>query len=514
MDCERTGRVNSLPGVAARRRASRLLEWPVTGGASLLVAAVLAGSAPAGETAHAAVTIRVAAKDFSFTLSQRSVPAGTTVRFVVRNRGSAVHDFAVAGTRTKLLRHGQTQTITVRFPRKRSIRFLCTVPGHARLGMTGVFSVGKPATSPQPSSPPTVPIGDTVELTKIGTFDRPVLVTAPAGDSRLFVVEQTGTIRVISEDGHVLPQPFLDIRDRVHISSEPGLLGLAFAPDYATSGLAYVFYNSRSGNGDLVLAEYRRDATNPNLLEPYTWRTVLTIVKPWENHNGGMLQFGPDGDLYVSVGDGDSGILDLPGRFAQSRDELLGDILRIDPRGAIPYAVPRDNPFVGVDGVRPEIWAYGLRNPWRFWIDDVTGDTFIGDAGEGQREEIDLVPKGASGLDFGWPCFEGTLPFDTTAACIDPVPPLVDIPHSPDVCAVIGGVTVHDSRLPGLAGRYLYGDFCGGHVMAAKIEEGTVSASDHLGLAVPELTSFGVDGIGRLYLTSLDGSVYRLDPRE
>jgi glucose/arabinose dehydrogenase len=500
--------------VASGRRASRLAAWSAGAGASFLLAGVLAGAAPARDIATRTVVIRVTAKDFSFTLSRRSVPAGSTVRFVVGNQGGVAHDFAIADKRTRLLRHGQSQAITVSFPRKASIRYVCTVPGHARLGMEGVFAVGKkPTAAKQPPPPPTVPIADAVQLTKIGDFGRPVLVTAPAGDSRLFVVDQTGTIRVVDADGNLLPQPFLDIRDRVDFSSEPGLLGLAFAPDYATSGLAYVIYNSRSGNGDLVLAEYHVSKTDPNALDPYTWRTVLTIVKPWENHNGGMLQFGPDGDLYISVGDGDSGVLDPPGRFAQTRDDLLGDILRIDPRGGDPYSVPVDNPFVGVDGVRPEIWAYGLRNPWRFWIDSATGDTFIGDAGEGAREEIDLIPNGTSGQNFGWPCFEGTVPFDATAQCADPVPPLIDIPHSPTVCAVIGGVVVHDPGIPALDGRYLYGDFCGGQVMAAQIDGTAVTDTTDLGLVVPELTSFGVDGGGRVYLTAVDGSVYRLDPR-
>jgi glucose/arabinose dehydrogenase len=483
------------------------------GAASLLVAAVLTGSAPAGRKTPQ-VVVHVTAKDFSFALSRHSVPAGTTVRFVVRNDGAVLHNFAVASTRTKLLQHGQSETITVPFAKKGSYRYLCTVAGHARLGMSGLFGVGEPPATPKPTTPPPVPVADTVELTKIGSFGRPVLVTAPAGDPRLFVVDQTGVIRIVEPDGSVLPEPFLDIRDRVHFSSEPGLLGLAFAPDYATSGLAYVLYNSRSGNGDLVLAEYHVSSTNANILDPYTWRTVLTIVKPWENHNGGMLQFGPDGDLYMSVGDGDSGVLNPPGRFAQTRDDLLGDILRIDPRGADPYAVPNDNPFVGVPGVRPEIWAYGLRNPWRFWIDGMTGNLFLGDAGEGTSEEIDLIPKGTSGQNFGWPCFEGTVPFDPTAHCDDPVAPLIDIPHSPEVCAVIGGVVVRDPRLPALDGRYLYGDYCGGHVTAVQIAGTSVTGTTDLGLVVPEMSSFGVDGSGRVYVMSVDGSVYRLDPRQ
>jgi glucose/arabinose dehydrogenase len=477
---------------------------------SASIAAFLAGSAPAGS--QAPVTVRVDARDFTFKLSRRSVPAGSTVRFVVHNRGVTVHDFVVKGRRTRKLRPRHSQTITVTFPRKGSYTFLCSVSGHARLGMKGTIGVGaRPA--PPPKSPPPVTVSGTAVLTRIGSFARPVLVTAPAGDPRLFVVEQAGTIRIVNQDGSISPEPFLDIRDRVYISSEPGLLGLAFAPDYATSGLAYVVYNSQSGNGDIVLAEYRRDEANPNVLNPYTWRTVLTIVKPWENHNGGMLQFGPDGYLYMSVGDGDSGLFNPPGFFAQSRNELLADILRIDPRRGDPYTVPADNPFVGVDDVRPEIWAYGLRNPWRFWIDQQTGDMFIGDVGEGTSEEVDLIPKDAKGLNFGWPCFEGTLAYNQTAQCLDPVPPLVEILHSPKVCSVIGGVVVRDTRLPALVGRYLYGDLCGGDITAVSVDNGRVTASDDLGLSLPQLTSFGVDGIGRVYVMSLDGDLLRLDPK-
>ena len=460
------------------------------------------------------MTVRVVARNYSFTLSRESVAAGATVRFVVRNAGNTVHDFVVHGHRTRLLAPGRSQTITVRFPHRGHFTYLCSVPGHARLGMKGAFAVGTRAVSqPAPPAPPPVTVSGMAVLTQVATTERPVLVTSPPGDDRrIFVVDQTGVVRVV-EDGQLLPAPFLDLREKVHFSSEPGLLSLAFAPDYAESGLFYVAYNANVGNGDLRLSEFHRDATNPDLANPYSERIVLTIPKPWENHNGGMLQFGPDDDLYLSVGDGDSGVVYPPGFFAQSRDELLGDILRIDPRHGDPYTVPAGNPFVDVAGARPEIWAYGLRNPWRFWIDPQTDDMYIGDAGEGAREEIDLVPKGTSGQNFGWPCFEGTVQFDRAAQCVDPVPPLIDIPHAPDVCAVIGGVVARDPRLPALAGRYLYGDFCGGKLETAAVENGKVIASDDLGLVVPELTSFGTDGVGRIYATSLTGAVYRLDPK-
>jgi glucose/arabinose dehydrogenase/uncharacterized cupredoxin-like copper-binding protein len=494
--------------VTLRGGVSRAKPWLASAGIVAAFAAALVGSAPAGT--NASVTVQVAARDFSFKLSRRTVPAGSTVRFVVRNRGNTIHDFVVHGRRTRRLRPGQAQTITARFPRKGTFSFLCSVSGHARLGMKGKFAIGVRAVS-QPTTPPVTVSGSAV-LDRIGTTERPVFVTSPPGDAgRIFVVDQTGLIRVI-RDGELLPIPFLDLRGKIRFSSEPGLLSMAFASDYAQSGLFYVLYNSDSGNGDLHLAEYRRHPTDPDLADPYSERILLIIPKPWENHNGGLLQFGPVGYLYVSVGDGDSGTYDPPGFFAQRRDDLLGDILRIDPRGGMPYAVPPDNPFIGVDGVRPEIWAYGLRNPWRFWIDGPTGDTFIGDAGEGAREEIDFVPKGRSGLNFGWPCFEGTVPFDPSTECVDPVAPLVDIPHSPDICAVIGGVVSRDPRLPALAGRYVYGDFCSGKVSVVSVEDGRVVAKDDLGLIVPELTSFGVDGIGRMYAMSLAGAIYRIDP--
>jgi len=476
----------------------------------------LIGSALAGSTfargQASPLTVRVDARDFSFKLSRRSVPKGTTVHFVVRNLGNTAHDFVVNGRRTRLLRPGGRQKFTVRFPRKGSYRFLCSVSGHARLGMAGRFSVGAPP-APAPKPPPPVTVSGTAVLTRIGTTERPVLVTAPPGDKdRFFVVDQTGAVWVVRE-GEVLPQPYLDLRGHVRFTSEPGLLSIAFAPDYAKSGLFYVFYNAIQGNGDLRLAEYRRHPNDPDLADPYSERIVLTIPKPWETHNGGMLQFGADGYLYISVGDGDDGVYNKPGQFAQSRDELLGNVLRIDPRGGGAYAVPADNPFVGIDGVRPEIWAYGLRNPWRFWIDHVTGDMYIGDAGRERREEVDLLPKGAKGLNFGWPCFEGTASFDRSEQCVNAVAPLVEIPREGGICAMIGGVVARDPRLPELVGRYLYGDFCAGRITAIEVERGAVARSDDLGLIVPQLTSFGVDGLGRVYLTTLDGAVYRLDPK-
>ena len=477
--------------------------------------AVLALAAAAEPSSTRTFTVRVDARDFSFALSRKSVPVGSTVRFVVRNRGAQPHDFLVKKKRTRLLRPGQTQTITVAFPKKGRFAFLCTISGHARLGMRGQFGVAvKPVETPPPTKPP-VNTSDLVSLTPVATFDTPVLVTAPAGDDdRVFVVEQTGTVRLV-RDGVTSPTPFLDIRDKVIDQGESGLLSIAFAPDYAQSGLIYAIYNARMGPyGDLQIAEFRRDPFDPDRADPSYERVLLTIPKPYENHNGGMLQFGPDGDLYVSVGDGDPGVLHKAGAFAQRLDVLLGRILRIDPRRGDPFAVPADNPFVGVPDARPEIWAYGLRNPWRFWIDRETDTLYVPDVGSTSREEINVVPNRGRADNFGWPCFEGSLVFDASAMCSRAMAPLVEYQRADGECAVIGGVVARDPRIPELTGRYLFGDLCSGKVTALLVQGGKVSASGDLGLEIPELTSFGIDGLGRIYVMSLQGGVYRLDPKQ
>ena len=458
-------------------------------------------------------TIRVDARDFSFALSKRSVPAGSTVRFVVRNRGDTVHDFVIGHvTRTRVLAPGKSQVITATFRKKGAFTFLCSISGHARLGMKGTFGV---STKPLPvKPPPPVDTSDLVSPTRIGTFDRPVLVTAPPGDThRLFVVEQTGTVRIV-RDGEVLPTPFLDLREKVKVTSEPGLLSIAFAPDYATSGLFYAFYNSTAGNGDIHISEFRRHPTDPDLADPYTERVLLTIVKPWENHNGGMLQFGPDGYLYASVGDGDSGVLNPPGVFAQRKDSLLGKILRIDPRrrrsvrssrptthsSAKPMPVPKSGPTV-----------FATRGD--------SGSTRSPEAFTSEMRERRTARRST------WLCADRRPSTSAGRASRDPSHSmrrraararprrLLEYARDGSNCAVIGGVVVRDGRLPALAGRYLYGDFCTGGITSVAVTNGTATTSGDLGLAVPELTSFGVDGLDRIYVTSLSGDVFRLDPK-
>jgi len=470
-----------------------------------------------------ATDVRVVARDFSYALSRTAVPA-SRIRFTVMNRGAVAHDFAVGGRRTRLLEPGQSTVLAVTFVRAGRFAFRCTVPGHATLGMRGTLTVAKaqrpPATTTKPETTTALPPTTTsapvrLQLTKIGDFARPVYVTAPPGDpNHLFVAEQRGTVQQVV-DGQVQPTPFLDVTDQVLEVNERGFLGIAFAPDYATSGRVYVDYTDRTGNGNVNVVEFRLTDRYSDWLDPYSARQILEIDKPWENHNAGMLQFGTDGYLYVAVGDGDSGVVNPPGAFAQTLDDLLGDILRIDPlhpSEQLPYSIPDSNPFAGRTGARPEVWDYGLRNPWRFWIDSVTGDLYIGDAGEGEREEIDHVPGNKGGLNFGWPCFEGTVTAPTTQTCADPIGPVYDYDHGAGRCAVIGGVVVRDPRLPSLAGRYLFGDYCDGKLHSMLVDGNKATDATDLGLTVPTLDSFGVDGLGRVYVTATDGGVYRLDP--
>jgi len=494
---------------------------PLVAAFVLVIGASVSG--PARSAPRAAVpTITVTMRDFAFRLSRRSIPA-EKVRLVFVNTGSVPHDWVVPGKRrlrTKHLPPRGRQTLVVTLG-KGVLHFLCDIPGHARLGMKGVLAVGgaKVAPPPPPTPPTTQPVAGQVRLTNIvAHLDRPVLVTSPPGDKdELEVVEQSGTIRRFV-DGVEQTAPFLDISGQVRLVSETGLLGLAFAPDYATSHRLFVDYNGRDGNGDLHIVEYRTYAENSALVDPGSARELLHIVKPWENHNGGMLQFGPDGHLYISVGDGDSGVLHPPGTFAQTLDDLLGDILRIDPEpgpDGTPYTVPTENPFVGEQGVRPEIWAYGLRNPWRFWIDPPTRTMIIADVGLGDREELDVV-TGATlahgGENFGWPCFEGTKEQPYQTGCVDPVPPAYEYDHSQGACGVIGGVVSRDPDVPALLGRYLFADLCAGHIMSAPLsDDGTLGTPEDTGLSVDQPTSFGMDGAGHVYVTTLGGAVDRFD---
>jgi glucose/arabinose dehydrogenase len=346
-----------------------------------------------------------------------------------------------------------------------------------------------------------------VRLRRIGTFDNPVLVTAPPGDERrVFVLEQTGRIRLLL-GGKRVRRPFLDLRSDVTAGGEQGLLGLAFGPDYARSGRFYVYFTAR--NGSERVQEFRRSQRNPNRANKASRRQVMSMADPYPNHNGGHLLFGPDNLLYIGTGDG--GSAGDPENRAQNLESLLGKILRIDPRrrGSSPYRSPTSNPFVGRSG-RNEIYAYGLRNPWRFSFDRRTGDLYIGDVGQNELEEIDFASRGqARGRNYGWSCFEGRSRFDDSRNCPGAVGPVLQYGRAGGECSVTGGVVSRDPAVPDLAGRYLYGDYCVGRLRSFRIENGSATDDRALGLRVASLSSFGEDARGRVYATSLDGPVYR-----
>jgi hypothetical protein len=350
-----------------------------------------------------------------------------------------------------------------------------------------------------------------VRLTQVGSFDSAMYVTSPPGDSRrLFVVEQGGAIRVV-RDGVKLDTPFLDIDPLVMSGGEQGLLSMAFAPDYATSRKFYVYYTGNDGNNHV--AEYLRSATDLDRADPASQRPVIDFAHPtFSNHNGGQLQFGPDGNLYIGTGDGGSG--NDPPNNAQNRNSLLGKLLRIDPSVPVGYAIPPGNPFVGDAGARPEVWAYGLRNPWRFSFDRQTGDLTIGDVGQHAREEVDFSPGSSGrGENYGWRCWEGTQKNTNITPQCDPdddVFPVLEQPTTGTFCAIVGGYVVRDPALTGLTGRYIYGDNCEEALRSAVLATPTASDDRPTGHSVSGLTSFGEDACGRLYAVAFN-AVRRFD---
>jgi glucose/arabinose dehydrogenase len=366
---------------------------------------------------------------------------------------------------------------------------------------------------------------------------------APGDASRLFVVEQRGRILILDLGTNtVLGTPFLDIDSRViNTGNERGLLGLAFHPNYASNGLFYVNY-SRSSDGDTIVAEYEVTA-NPDVADFNSERILLTIDQPQSNHNGGWLGFGPlDGYLYIAMGDGGnfcdtgSGHTAGIGNAQDITTNLLGKMLRIDPTGGVPYAVPSDNPFVGIAG-DDEIWAYGLRNPWRSSFDSATGDLYIGDVGQDLREEVDYQnAASAGGENYGWRCREGNAcstagasgcPSTTGCTCPTVQPsltaPIHDYTHSgtPGVCTVIGGYVYRGGTFPQLGGRYFFADFCSGDIWSFRVIDGVKTGfrsfkSDFSpsldGFNLTSIQSFGEDADGELYIVT-SAAVFKVVPR-
>ena len=343
-----------------------------------------------------------------------------------------------------------------------------------------------------------------ISLSRVaGEFVQPVHVAnAGDGSGRIFVVEQAGRIRIL-DNGVVLLSPFLDISANLVCCGEQGLLSVAFPPGFASKRYFYVNY-TRNPDGATVIARYRVSAGNANMTDPASEEVILTIPQPFSNHNGGQLAFGPDGNLYIGMGDGGSG--GDPLNNGQSPGTLLGKILRIDVEsGTNPYGVPAGNPFVGTAGYRPEIWALGLRNPWRFSFDRLTGDLYIGDVGQGAVEEVDVQPAGSpGGRNYGWNIMEGAGCYNSaTCPTTGLTLPVATYDHSQG-CSVTGGVVYRAAALPALQGIYFYGDYCSGRIWGLRMKG---AAWETAVLPVPgdpsmNITTFGEDEAGNVYVVN------------
>jgi glucose/arabinose dehydrogenase len=329
------------------------------------------------------------------------------------------------------------------------------------------------------------------------------------GLGRIYLVQQQGIIRV--HDGTALRvTPFLNIDPIVQGGGEEGLLSVAFHPNYAANGFFYVYYTNNSGNN--VVARYQRSASDPFVANPASAFILLTLNHPnFSNHNGGSINFGPDGNLYIDTGDGGGG--GDPDENAQDLGSLLGKQLRLDVNTGSPYGIPAGNPFVGVPGARPEIWSYGLRNPWRFTFDRQTGDMFIGDVGQNAIEEIDFQPAGVGGRNYGWDDMEGSQCYEPSSGCLtaNRVLPIIEVIHGSGDCAIVGGFRYRGTQVPFLAGKYLHSDNCSGRIRVAT-ETSPGVWSDTIELDTPRnITTFGEDGNGELYVAAADnGTVYRI----
>jgi glucose/arabinose dehydrogenase len=343
-------------------------------------------------------------------------------------------------------------------------------------------------------------------------LDSPMYLTSPTGDDRLFVVEQGGAIRII-EDGQLLPAPFLDIDPLVASGGERGLLSMAFHPDYDTNG--YFYLNYTDNGGDTRIERYRVSNADPNLADPGSAQLVLTVEQPESNHNGGLVKFGPDGMLYIGMGDGGGG--GDPLDHGQNPNTLLGALLRINVDGGTPYSIPANNPWANGSGGRQEIWAIGLRNPWRFSFDREGGMLYLADVGQNRREEINVVSSTTPGLNFGWDIMEGTACYEPMSGCSTSglVLPVHEYSHATAECSVTGGYVYRGSAIPELDGHYFYADFCAGFVRSFVMVGGDATEHQEWDLgSLGNITSFGEDADGELYILVQEGSVYRISPAD
>ncbi|MEV8314803.1 PQQ-dependent sugar dehydrogenase [Streptomyces sp. NPDC059900] len=374
--------------------------------------------------------------------------------------------------------------------RTRSTAIIGTLCLVASLALT-TASADEPAASRQAPK---------VALTKVTTAANPSAGAAGPGGT-VWIAERAGTVRVLSGQG--LGEPVLDISKETTTDGERGLLGIAFDKKFAHF---YISFTNLEGTS--TVDEF---AVRKGKIRPETRRTVLTQTQPYPNHNGGDIKFGPDGYLYIALGDGGSG--GDPHGNGQNLDTLLGKLLRIDPRGAKPYAIPSDNPFVGDPKAKGEIWAYGLRNPWRFSFDAGTGDLLIGDVGQSAWEEIDRAPAGSKGGEnYGWSQMEGNHPFRDGTEPANHVPPVYEYDRTGLGCSVTGGYVYRGKAIPDLRGQYVFSDYCDGTIRALQMKDGKVTGASDLGVNGGEVISFVQGGRGELYVLDIGGSVYRIDP--
>lgn len=331
-------------------------------------------------------------------------------------------------------------------------------------------------------------------------FNAPVDITN-AGDSRLFVVQQGGAIRILNADGTINPTNFLTLTSAtISTGGERGLLGLAFHPNYATNGYFYVNY-TRANDGATVIARYTISSTNPNVANPASGTVLLTIAQPFSNHNGGTIKFGPDGYLYIGTGDGGSG--GDPGNRAQNINDNLGKMLRIDVDGAAPYEIPANNPYASSAG-NDEIWAIGLRNPWKFSF-DAAGSIWIADVGQNQIEEINKMPTTTSGLNYGWRCYEGNQVF---TACTTPgvtyTYPFAQYTHAGGACSITGGYVYSGTFYPNFENKYFFADYCLSRIGMVNTTTGAITYSPNF-TGNYNFTTFGEDVEGELYVAAQSG---------
>jgi glucose/arabinose dehydrogenase len=338
-------------------------------------------------------------------------------------------------------------------------------------------------------------------------LSNPLYLTAPPGDDRLFVVEQGGRVRIV-KGGVLLQQPFLDITARVSSGGERGLLSIAFHPQYATNGYLYASYTDLAG--DTRIERYSVSPANRDVADPASAQLVLSVAQPFANHNGGLVVFGPDGMFYVGLGDGGSG--GDPQNNGQSTATLLGKLLRLDVDAGTPYAIPPGNPFIGQAGARSEIWALGLRNPWRFAFDRVAGLLYVADVGQNQWEEISVVAVNRPGVNYGWRILEGSHCYGTATCNAQGLErPVVEYSHA-EGCSVTGGAPYRGGLIPGIVGHYFYSDYCTGFLRSFRYQNGQAvdQRSWDVG-ALGSVLSFGEDAAGELYVLSANGRVYRLE---